>query len=70
MKNYANYLVYLDSDKKYEFLSPKKEIDFEDVFFPYNKRIPKRIYDEVDLIKKNKIRRMPHPFKDNTQKYS
>ena len=70
MKNYVNYLVCVDTDQEYEFFSPKKGIDFEDVFLIHNKRIPKRIYDEIDLIKKRKIRRMPHPFKDNTQKYS
>ena len=68
MKNYAPYIVYLESERIYKFSSPKPGIDFEDVFFPYHKRIPKRIYDEIDQIKKQKIRRLPHPFKDNTQR--
>jgi len=70
MKNYAQYIVYLESDNKYDFVSPKNGIDFEDVIFPYNKRIPKRIYDEIDQVKKYKLRRMPNPFKKNDQKYS
>jgi hypothetical protein len=68
MKNYAPYIIYLESEKTYELSSPKPGIDFEDVFFPYPKRIPKKIYDEIDQIKRQKIRRLPHPFKDNTQK--
>lgn len=68
MKNYAPYIIYIESKKSFELFSPKSGIDFEDYFSPYHKRIPRRIYDEVEQIKKQKIRRLPHPFKDNTQK--
>lgn len=70
MKNYAAYIVYVESDNRYEFFSPKNGIDFEDVFFSYNKQIPRRIYYEIDQVKKYKLRRMPNPFKNNDRKYS
>ena len=70
MKNFAPYIIYLESENKYDFISPNKGIDFEDAFSPHNRRIPKRIYNEIDQIKRNKIRRISNPFKNNQQRYS
>ncbi len=68
MKNLVSFLVYNNTIDTFEFLSPKRGIDFEDRFLPVHQQVPKRLYDEIDLIKKQKIRRLPHSFKDNAQR--
>jgi len=68
MKNLASNIVYNDVNHQYEFFVSASGIDFGDRTLPITKRIPKKIYDEIDEIKKAKLRRMPNPFKDNTQR--
>lgn len=68
MKNLVSNIVYDDINHQYEFLVSASGIDFEDRSLPITKRVNRKIYDEIDQIKKAKLRRMPSPFKDNTQR--
>ncbi len=68
MKNLISFLIYDDANDSYELVSPERGVDFGDRIVPVRKRVPNSLYDEIDLIKKQKIRRLPHPFKDNTQR--
>ena len=68
MKNLFSFLIYDDASDSYELVSSKSGIDFSDHFVPVRKRTYNGLYDEIDHIKKQKIRRLPHPFKDNAQR--
>ena len=71
MKNLISYLIFDDVSDSYELMSQKPGVDFGDRFVPARKRVRNSLYDEIDkidLIKRQKIRRLPHPFKDNTQR--
>lgn len=68
MKNLAQYIIYNNANHQYEIIADKKGIDFEESFLPVTKRVPRKIYDEIDLVKKNNLRRIPNPLKDNAQR--
>ena len=70
MKNLISFLIYDDAERKYELIANSSGVDLESEILPFIKRVPKRIYDEIDLIKQRKLRRMPTPFKDNRQRYN
>lgn len=68
MKNLISFLIYDDVNESYELIPSNARVDFEEQFVPIPKRSVKNLQDEIDKIKKHKVRRMSHPFKDNTQK--
>lgn len=68
MKNLVSLMVYDDESDKYEIISYKVKDDISNRIIPIRKQVLRNPYDEIDQIKRQKIRRLPHPFKDNTQK--
>lgn len=70
MKNLISFLIYDDAERKYELIANSSGIDLESEILSFNKRVSKKIYDEIDLIKKRELRRMSTPFKDNRQRYT
>jgi len=68
MKNLVQYIIYNTANYQYEIIADKKGIELEDSFLPVTKRVPRKIYDAIDLVKKNNLRRIPNPLKDIAQR--
>lgn len=68
MKNLERHIIYNYVNNQYEIIADKKGFDLEDICLPLTKRVPRKIYDEIDLVKKNNLRRIPNPLKDIAQR--
>lgn len=70
MKNLVSLVIYDSDSDSYQIISAKIEDGLVCHTFPFPKRSPRDLSDEIDQIKRQKIRRLPHPFKDSIQKFS
>lgn len=65
MKNLISNIIYNDVTHQYEFIDRSSRIDFEDRLSPIDKMVTRKMYNEIDQVKKTKLRRIPNPLKYN-----